>query len=78
MRDEKAVSWNSEPDSEESARLNHSAVIRHTLIKSKFSDPKHFERVSKKDFFPLPSSVTVKFLNQSSMELSSSSYNLKN
>ena len=74
MRAEKADSWNSASGSEESAQLNHATVVRQTLTMSKLPEAKHLEMVPTRDFFPLLSSATDKFLNHSSFSCSLSSY----
>jgi hypothetical protein len=74
MRAEKADSWNSASDCEQSAQLNHATVVRQTLTMSKFPEPKHLDIEPKNDFFPLLSSATDKFLNHSSFACSSSTY----
>lgn len=74
MTAEKTEGWNSAVGCSESARLNNATVVRLTLTRSKFPEPKILEIVSKNDLFPLQSSDTDSSPNHSSLDCSSSSY----
>lgn len=72
MRMENANSCKSAFGNEASAELNHVTVARHTLTKSKLSQTKCLEIVSRKDFFPSPRSDIDKFNSHSFLSSSSS------